>query len=315
LMQSAHESGARAAARQLRSHEHARRMRFREHILSLLALVEAGIDFVEEEDVRFIAPAELARQLDALLAELQAGSGESGWGGLRPHIAIVGLPNAGKSSLFNALLSHERAIVSPVLGTTRDVLSAELMLGDTPVVLQDCAGLGESEAELEAASYVATERAAQQADIVLWVHAVDAPWDLREEQACATVAPQRRVLVESKSDLPAHPAQAGSLTFAARVRSSVSQRVGLSELRSVLGEIIGRVRGAGDASQHGVDRQVTQRLRQARALAGDDAAQLPAPELVAMELREAVLLLDSASSHTVDEELLGRIFSQFCVGK
>ena len=144
----------------------------REKILKLLSLVEAGIDFVEEDDIHFISSA----QMQVALAEALAMLPDCGlhdrhiFYAAKPHIALAGPPNAGKSTLFNTLLDCERAIVSPVLGTTRDVLSAEIDIGGLSVVLQDCAGLGRTENELELASHLASEHVAAQADLVLWLH-------------------------------------------------------------------------------------------------------------------------------------------------
>ena len=127
---------------------------------------------------RGIAADELVQRLSALRERLarecapDAGASQAG----RWCVALVGRPNAGKSTLFNALLGRERAIVSPILGTTRDVLTAELEVEGVPILLQDCAGLGDSEDALDLASYAATDRAAEQADLVLWVHPHLEPW-------------------------------------------------------------------------------------------------------------------------------------------
>ena len=148
----------------------------------LLALIEAGIDFVEEEDVSFISPSQVCRaieEMQAILNEWQTTSDRTVQSG-KPHVALAGLPNSGKSTLFNALLDRARAIVSPVIGTTRDVISADIDVG-VAIMLQDTAGLSSMCDDLEAATHLASENAAQQADRVLWVHDRDS--DIEPERS------------------------------------------------------------------------------------------------------------------------------------
>ncbi len=317
----AHDSaGARAAARAL----HQRNSSLDEladRMLELLSAVEAGIDFVEEEDVRFISSAELASELERLLRELEAlavcrrlpGAG-------KPHVALAGLPNAGKSTLFNALVGDQRAIVSPVLGTTRDVLRAEVELAGARVVLQDCAGLGSEPDELEAAAHLAAEQAADQADVVLWLHACDQPWDRplpggsTEADLAARLDSRRRVLVVTKTDLPHAPAPEPPIAFAARVEVAARAGRGLGRLA----EVVAQVLAAGGVEGGGVDaddlRPVSGPLRAALELARGGAVETAA-EVVALELRTAVEGVRDLGSGPVAEEVLGRIMARFCVGK
>jgi tRNA modification GTPase len=291
-----------------------RRAGIREKIADLLALIEAGIDFAEEEDVRFLSAEGLRHALDELLPELVecssavAGSARLG----RPHVAIVGLPNAGKSTLFNSLLGYERAIVSPVLGTTRDVLSAEMAVDGVQILLQDCAGLGRAADDLALAAHLAAERNAAQADLILWVQAWDAPWDSDAAAVLNGVPPQRRILVLSKSDLAAdgliQPRIPSELGEPARVSAASGE--GLAALRSRIGEGVSRipVQPPADSSLPAVGAAVAR----ARSLA--DSAGLEQPELIALELRGAYEHLEQTAEGIV-EELLGRLFSEFCIGK
>jgi len=286
-----------------------------EGIVGLLALVEAGIDFVEEEDVRFIASDEVVRRIEGLTSELRhAGRPRAADARLsRPHIALAGLPNAGKSTLFNRLLGYERALVSPVLGTTRDVLSADIEVGGLAAVLQDCAGAGATADELELACHLASERAAEAADLVLWVHAADVAWDERETAACARVAPQRRLLVWSKADLaPAARMPAPSVEFAATAAVSAVDGTGVGELRGLLGARLRELAPASAASlEEGEYEAAAAALGRARSLATGGGF----PELIAIELREAHGRLATVAAPAIDEQLLGRIFATFCVGK
>lgn len=288
-------------------------------LIALLAQIEAGIDFTEEEDVRFVTADEVADRLDALrsLAQTGAAAPQAEARRARPHIALAGLPNAGKSTLFNALLGYERAIVAPVLGTTRDVLSAELALDGLAVVLQDCAGLGASEDELELAAHLAAERAADEADLVLWVHDSTQPWRADESATCRHLGPARVIGVLSKSDLPTGRSAASDDAPAGLARViavSAAHGAGLAELRKMAGELLaGRASGAGG----GPDEQLAEigrALARARA-AIDGGEEIAHPELIAMELRAALAAIESLDTWQLDEQVLDRIFADFCVGK
>lgn len=319
LMHASEAGSARRAARAARSSGQRDLAAAAERLTDLLARVEAGIDFVDEEDVRFVTPAEIVERVDGVLDVLKAlDRGDSDeHHAARPHVALVGLPNAGKSTLFNALLGHERALVSPVLGTTRDVLSAEVELDGVQLVLQDCAGLGASTTELELATHQATENASRQADLVLWVHAIDMPWDERESAACTEIGAERRVLVLSKTDVRGPTSvQYPKSTFAEVVNVSAVCGTGLERLREVVARrlrerppAVPATVGAGEL------RAARAALLRARALAVDDSDRLSSPELLAVELRAAHGILAEQLSRPLDEELLKRIFGQFCIGK
>jgi len=319
LMQAQHAADVREAARLARGDARRRIADLRERVTRLLALIEAGIDFVDEDDVRFIAPAEVVATLDGLLADLDAVEARSGHDPHlgRPHVALGGLPNAGKSTLFNALVGYERALVSPVLGTTRDVLSAEVEFGGLAAVLQDCAGLGSSADDLELASHLASERAAQQADLVLWVHAADTRWDTRETTALERIGPAKLILVVSKADLASVVAEpAPEQRFVAEVRVSASRGTGLQDLRAVVSRELGEctaARSGGPAV--GELRVACAALRRAKELAATSGGALSLPELICVELRTAFQVFVSETFAPLDERLLDRIYAEFCVGK
>ncbi|MEW6253342.1 MAG: GTPase, partial [Planctomycetota bacterium] len=333
LIQAEHEADLRQAARAARTTGKAALAGAVEQLIDLLARLEAGIDFTEEEDVRFIRAPEVVHTLDAVLARLPLGVTESlaAEHSARPHVALVGLPNAGKSTLFNALLGYERALVAPVLGTTRDVLSARVDFGDMPAVVQDCAGLGASPTELELATHIATERAAEAADLVLWVHAADMPWEQRETETCGGLDPARVVLVWTKADLrpderPApsamcggrsHPGAerlAGGHGFADAAAVCALSGLGLPELRGIIARRLAQRTPAPDSHASAALPHVAAALARARGLAAAPDANA-APELIALELRVALDALAAESAEPIDEVVLGRIFARFCVGK
>ena len=288
-------------------------------ITELLALIEAGIDFVEEEDVRFISPAEIRQAVDQMLdaVSAQAADHRVGPDASAPHVALAGLPNAGKSTLFNALLKHERAIVSPILGTTRDVLSAEIETGGVRLLLQDCAGLGRSTDDLDSAAHLAAERAADQADLVLWVHDRSSPWEQAESQACRRIPAERRILVHSKADLSADPrADDPSIGFLTSLYVSAATGQGLNALRKTLATRISTTAHGSDGSFPADEyNAIMAALIRAKNLVPADKHDLAAPELIALELRSAWSRLTTTNRERVDEAVLHRIFAQFCVGK
>ncbi len=311
-------TAARHAVRLSRESQRPRVEALSGRLIGLIADVEAGIDFVDEEDVRFITAAELSRSIDELVDKLAAVAqpGRDRDHSSRPHVALAGLPNAGKSTLFNALLGHERAIVTPVLGTTRDVLSAEIQLDDVAAVLQDCAGLGSSTDELESAAHLAAERAADQADLVLWLHERNADWKTSELQACRRVPRDRRVLVFSKCDRPAERGSPPPLDFAATVETSAVTGAGLSDLRRLLAarlESFGEPPAGGITTAH-LGPALPARRRARRLLSQADQA-VEMPELVALELRQAWESLQLTERGPLANEVLETILSRFCIGK
>lgn len=299
-------AAARRAARAALDSSRSLREQLVERLTDVLARVEAGIDFVDEEDVRFITQDELCVELSAALATLDelARRPRHAAAGLQPHVALAGLPNAGKSTLFNALLGSSRAIVSPTIGTTRDVLSAPIQIAGVELVLQDCAGLTATVDDLELAAHHAAERAADLADLVIWVHDARAEWSDIECTAWERLSPQRRLLVLSKVDQPGAPGAAAddrTLRVAARIGA------GLDALRA---EIVARLADHARCSDSPdeLDREIPAALR--RALSCSVTRN---PELVAGEIRHALGDLRGAAVQI--DDVLGRIFARFCVGK
>ncbi len=318
LIHAADAADARASARLARAGHTRTAATLHNRLLDLLARVEAGIDFADEEDVRFITPAELAGALDDLghqLARLAREAARPGPGG-KPHVALAGLPNAGKSTLFNALLGRQRAIVSPVLGTTRDVLSGEIEIAGLSIVLQDCAGLGATTDELESAAHLAAERTAAHADLVLWLHELGQAWATPEIEAARRLPSERRLLVLSKSDQPTDKGSVSApLDFCATVRISAATGAGLAALRDAIATALGDAEAGGFGALWDAATAAEAALKRARRLTEAEAAALVNPELVAIELREAAEKLGTLGSEPLVEDVLGRIMARFCVGK
>jgi tRNA modification GTPase len=294
----------------------------KEQLVALVTLLEAGIDFAED-DIDVTADAEILQRLDALDHALGpiAGSFREGrliHSGLT--MAIVGRPNAGKSSLFNRLVERERAIVTATPGTTRDLVTERISLGGIPVELVDTAGLRETEDEAESHGIARTETAMADADLVLLMldatAAVDAEGVLQlldeDRRLLAAMEGRSPVVVLNKVDL-ARPKSAE------REIEQVSALTGegVAELRLRLLE---RVRGSANDSEGGM----LTSMRHYEALEGCTQAlgrvrvgltgQVP-HEMLLLDLYAALQQLDQLTGATTADDILNRIFSSFCIGK
>jgi tRNA modification GTPase len=289
--------------------------------------VEAAIDFPEEE-IDFLADPALAARVTALRARFDAVTRVARQGRvLRDGLTVViaGRPNAGKSSLLNALAGHDAAIVTDLPGTTRDVVREHLELDGLPVTVLDTAGLriaGEGPADaVEAEGIRRTRAEIARADLVLFV--VDAAADPAAEALAAerVTLPEGvpLTLVFNKVDLveggDAVAAPAGTPSAATTLRVSARTGAGLSDLRAHLQAAIGYApgdTGALSARARHLDALARARghLDAACALLADKRG-----ELVAEELRGAQQALGEITGEFSSEDLLGRIFGSFCIGK
>jgi tRNA modification GTPase len=298
-----------------------------------LALTEASIDFADE-GVELAPVAEVATKLAGVAAALgrilaMAGAGSAG--ALEPKVAIAGRSNAGKSSLLNALGGVDRAIVSALAGTTRDVLSAPATLaGGVEVMLLDAAGLDATPDPLAPAAHAAAREAVASADAILFV--IDAadgesPLDTQLLAEVAALNPRAPLLVlANKVDLVEQPVQSLDIRTSNPLVGTILPvsavtGAGLDELRRVLGERLATLAPP-------VTGQLLLHDRQRRSIAGAAAAANAAmdllvgvrtiadvAELLAMELRAALHHLRELTGEVVTEDILSAIFARFCVGK
>jgi tRNA modification GTPase len=307
---------AQTAAAQLSGTLSAHLGAIRERLVRAKAHVEALLDF-GDEDVG-LDPAALADDLAAARADVErllatAGRGELLVRGLR--VALSGRPNAGKSSLLNALVGAERAIVTPQPGTTRDVIEATVDIAGIPVTLIDTAGLRASGDVVEQLGVARAEDAAAGADLVLLVLDTARPF---AEQA-ALLGRANALAVLNKCDLPSAWSAADEAA-AARVhrclRVSATAGRGLDALRQAI------VAHAGAQWADNVPPLTSVRQREALArvaasLAAADAARaagLP-PELVAVDLQAALEHIGSVTGAVTSDDVLDAVFAEFCIGK
>ena len=281
----------------------------RDDLLNLLADLEAALDFTDE-DIEFVGKTETLARLDGALgqlARLARQLDDRTVSGRPVRIVLAGLPNAGKSSLFNALAGGE-AIVSPIPGTTRDYLTRRFELGGVAVELVDTAGWQESADTIEDQAQCLGRDAAARADLIMWCdeHGVFAGPDA--ERLAATGAEVIRV--RTKSDLSAR-----TPTLREGVACSVASSAGTDALRTVLAERVAAIaRPALAPSQSRCRHHVAACDVHLRAARGHVADGDP-PELAASALRAALDQLGEMTGAIYTNDLLDRIFSRFCIGK
>lgn len=270
--------------------------RWREGLLQNSAALEAVLDFADEDDVAAL-PEKFVQRIAELRAEL------ADWLA-RPHaetlreglrVVIAGPPNAGKSTLFNALVESEAAIATPIAGTTRDVLTRPVALGGVPFLFVDTAGLrDETEDAIEAIGIARARDALGGADVVLWLgREADGPAGAWE--------------VEAQTDVPGHRAKRD-----ARHRISAVTGQGMADLRDDLVAVARRVMpGPGEAALNERQRRL---LGEAEGMLGS-AEGLSDPLLVAEHLRLARLAFDALTGRATTEHMLDALFDRFCIGK
>ncbi|KAG2494350.1 hypothetical protein HYH03_007407 [Edaphochlamys debaryana] len=319
----------------------------RRRCLDLLAELEARLDF--DEDLPPMEESGIKAEIERIQAGIEQALRTARTGNLLRRglqVAIVGRPNVGKSSLLNAWTNSDRAIVTSVPGTTRDVLHAELAVGGVPVTLLDTAGIRESEDVVEKIGVERSQAAARAADVVIMVVDGAQGWTDADGEIFRSLwgdgpgssgcqVQGLSLLVANKEDLregaqpagdKASPSSPSELllplpareAFSAVVRTSAAQRRGLEELDAALL----RLAGAPQLAAGGVSWAVNE--RQAEALVRSHEALMRLGESVAaglpldfwtIDLRSALLALGEVSGDEVAEEVLDNVFSRFCIGK
>ncbi|MEW6219938.1 MAG: tRNA uridine-5-carboxymethylaminomethyl(34) synthesis GTPase MnmE [Thermodesulfobacteriota bacterium] len=294
-------------------------------LIDIAARTEVAIDF-PDEDEEILDPVlvdqQLAQGVQAPLARLLAACDQGQL--LREGVAVVilGRPNVGKSSLLNLLLRAERAIVTPIPGTTRDFIEESCQIRGLPVRLVDTAGIREPSEAIEA---MGVERARQRmaaADLVLLVVDASTPLTAGDREIFAQASGKPLLLVANKADLPAALTEADlAAAFPAVPRAVISAQTGqgLAELEEALFRL-----ATGSTTELDPTLMVAPNLRHKAALAGALEAVAAAraglthglaPDLLAIDLASALANLADLTGETTPDDILDRIFAQFCIGK
>ena len=288
----------------------------RQQLLDLTSLLELELDF-SQEDVEFADRRQLVRLVDTLsirINELRSTFQQGNALKRGIPVAIVGRPNAGKSSLLNALLNDNRAIVSPIPGTTRDTIEETFTADGVTFRIIDTAGLRRSDDPLEAMGVRRTLAAVVQSDIILFVYDITEPFsqvldDVQEIQDAYPIKGKHLFLVANKADLvqeikPFH-----------HIAVSAKESVGIDRLKGMLVKVAGQANTDDviltNARHYEALGRVDQALRQ---VALGLQTSLPS-DLVAIDLRDALYHLGTITGEVANDEVLTNIFSRFCIGK
>jgi tRNA modification GTPase len=296
----------------------------RQQLVLALSHVEAALDF-GEEDIEFVGRADLLRIIEAMmtrLATLVSSEREGRIWREGATVAILGRPNVGKSSLLNALLRSDRAIVTPIPGTTRDVLEESLSLAGIPLRVLDTAGIRATQDPVEAEGIRRSQMAWEEADLSLIVLDGSEALTRDDRRLLGEPASCKALIVLNKIDLPSKASVEDVLAVCPRpqgvLRISARSKYGLDALRDAIRK---QLTPMSLESQESV---LVTNLRQAaaleRALKGLEQAYASvqseaAGELIAVDLRIAAEALGEVTGAITTDEILDRIFSQFCIGK
>jgi tRNA modification GTPase len=270
-----------------------------ENISKTLSLVEAGIDFTDEDGVIAITEKHLLDSITMVSRSIQSIlDGKIAMETLQnlPHVVIAGLPNAGKSTLFNALVGHKRVVVSSVSGTTRDAIQEPVWFGNKEAILTDIAGFEDVDSSLSASVQRSAKRMVEGADIIVWCVAPE-----------QTPPPHldRTIVVHTKSDLCSVPQQLSVCAVSGE---------GLNQLICAVENMLSSTPSPSEDAIAILPRH-EQYLRRAVESLVEAKNNLAVPELCATSLRETLNALGSITGTVTPDEILGEVFSTFCVGK
>jgi tRNA modification GTPase len=309
---------ARIAAQQLGGSLSRKITPIKQQLIALIAALEAGIDFAED-DIDLLPSSEITAQIGAIQAPLIALEQTFAYGRIVREgftLAIVGRPNAGKSSLFNRLIQRDRAIVTATPGTTRDLITEHVSLEGIPVELIDTAGLRDSKDEAELIGIAKSREAMADADVVLLV--LDATTQIHEEDeaAIAALAGRPFLIVINKIDLA--PAVPQSRRYSHPVlETSALTGAGLSELSHAFVSLLTKEAPTTEAT-------LLTNLRQQQAVSATLAAlarsqqavaSIIPHEMILVDLYESLNALNTLTGNTTSDDILNLIFAKFCIGK
>jgi tRNA modification GTPase len=306
---------ARVAAQQVEGSVSRRLRPVKDQLLELIALLEAGIDFAED-DVSVAPAEEILRRIEPVLAAVRALIASFAYGKLVHEgftLAIVGRPNVGKSSLFNRLLEQDRAIVTDIPGTTRDLVSETAAIEGIPVKFVDTAGIHAGKDIVEKLGIERSYQAMADADLTLVVVDLSEPLESQDRELIEKAKQQGKYLIAgNKCDLPRRTQLADALPVSALTGE------GVAELRRAVVDTIaprGRLEQEGGFITSLRHEQLLQETREALEQAQNAAALGIPHEMLLLDLYAALRPIDGITGATTADDILNRIFSTFCIGK
>jgi tRNA modification GTPase len=308
---------ARIAAQQLGGSLSRQIAPLKDSLIALIAVLEAGIDFAED-DIDTLPTREITNQISTIQAPLTALEKTFSYGRIVRDgftLAIVGRPNAGKSSLFNRLIERDRAIVTATPGTTRDLITERVSLNGIPVELIDTAGLRQSTDEAETIGVAKSREIMAEADIVLLVIDATAPPHPEDEATIASLTTRPLLIARNKSDLTT--TESSVTTSHPTIETSALTGTGIPELRTA---ILSQISNSTPTTETALLTNLRQQqavstslaaLTQARQAAVDEIPH----EMILLDLYDSLRALDSLTGATTSDDILHLIFSKFCIGK
>jgi tRNA modification GTPase len=295
----------------------------RAQCLDILAEIEARIDF--EEDLPLLDYERIISQISQVAAEITkllatADKGELLRTGLK--VAIVGRPNVGKSSLLNAWSRSDRAIVTDLPGTTRDVVESQLVVGGIPIQVLDTAGIRETEDQVEKIGVERSRKAANAADLVLLTIDASQGWTAADEEIYSQVKHRPLILVINKIDLvdenQKNTLQSQINNLKPQIFTAAAQNQGIEALETAILQTV----QSGEAQAADMDLAINQRQQAALVKSKTSLEQVQATiveqlpfDFWTIDLRGAIHALGEITGEEVTESVLDRIFSKFCIGK
>lgn len=292
---------------------------FKEKLVDVIVLLESALEFVED-DLPTPSVSAVEETLSSVIRGVEKLSASFSAGRLLQdgvRVTIAGRPNVGKSSLFNSLVEHERAIVTEIPGTTRDTLSEAIDLGGIPVILTDTAGVRETTDGIETLGIERTQRAVGDADLVLVV--LDGAEEVGppDRELLDQTANSRRLVVMNKSDLASFKAATSCLGVPQTINVSARTGEGLEALRAAMLESLN---SAGIEDQGLLITNVRHydllcRAKQELESAREAFRERHSEELVLVPLHNALKYLGQITGETTTEDILSEIFATFCIGK
>ena len=309
---------AKIAAQQLEGALSHRLQPIKQELVELIAVLEAGIDFAED-DVSVMSAKQILQHIAEVRGPLEELARSFAYGKLVHEgltLAIVGRPNVGKSSLFNRLVERERAIVTATPGTTRDLVTETVAIGGIPVKLVDTAGIRRALDEAENIGIQKSMEALADADLVLVVLDTSQPRNDEDERLLAQVEQRAAMVVENKADLASSNLVTPGST--SRLRTSAVTGEGIPELRAAILQHV-----TGDMASGGESGFLTNARHQSLvrdSLIGLDHAAIAVQnrvphEMLLLDLYSALRPLDEITGATTNDDILNLIFSRFCIGK
>ena len=313
------EAAVKQAARQMNGELSKTLSPFKEKLVEVIVLLESALEFVEDD-----LPAPRVSEIEETLASVISGveklsasfsAGRLLQDGVR--VTIAGRPNVGKSSLFNRLVAHERAIVTEIPGTTRDTLSEAIDLGGIPLILTDTAGVRQTSDGIETLGIERTHRALSDADLVLVV--IDGSDEVgpADRDLLSQTSESRRLVVINKSDLPSFAGADGCLGAGRTITVSARTGAGLDTLRAAMLESLNRagVEDSGLLITNVRHYDLLCRSKHELELAQQAFRDRHSEELVLVPLHNALKYLGQITGETTTEDILSEIFATFCIGK